>query len=891
MIKQSRMFVRRLLAIMFATCAVMLAQAPLLAAPHNGDIFTLHQADGTTLQLKGYGDDFHGVFESMDGYAVIKDNSRGGFCYASLSADGNDLVSTGVLLGKTKPAGLQKHLRLNQAAAERIAIERRAALTFHTDNYQRWNAWKEDVRKNGFTSTPTHTTTGSYIGMTVLVDFKDDEGTITRDKIDKFCNKAGYKEDDNNGSVYDYYRDNSNSLLSYTNIVVGYYRAKKPKSYYNDKDNDPEVLVKEVADYIKANPPTGFEKLTTFPNGHCCAINILYAGDRPDVWGEGLWPHQSSAGPYDLGGGKQLYNYQWTNMGDKVTLATFCHENGHMICDYPDLYDYTSRSSGVGEFCLMSSNSSATNPEQICAYLKYKSGWGNITCVSKADKNCEIYKSGPETDDHFGNQFYLCQKPGAPTEYFLWENRQKSGRDATLPAAGILVWHVDELGDQNNPSLSANSFHRNYECALVQADNKWQLEKGFNSGDGNDAYYKGNTAAGYADGLTDATAPSAKWWDGSSSGLSITLIGEPKDAMFFDVDVTPTYSVSGTVAGSVAGGVTIFLSGAASATTQTDAKGSFVFNSLLAGTYTLTPSYSDATFTPDNTEVIIAKEDKSGIAFASSGGTARSIAVTTPRGSDTWDTCRPHRVDWNAVGLAGDVTIEVLKSGVSQGTIGTRAAYLTFYEWKIPTSFAPDNDYQIKISSADKPLVSAVSGKFSITYTALRATIGSQFPLYDELNAKPGIYIKTKDGKTKTAKVVWSEKKGNSFEWTAKTAVTNTTLYLEPKGEKERVVTDKFSVIPPVIESSTRMEKEKANYKMRIFGVTGDNPKVWWDLGDGRKLTCADSGYNNEYKGSLDTESVEITFNTKKYDKEKPTKLVISNALGQSEFTYETATK
>src|SRR5260221_11074677 len=40
-------------------------------------------------------------------------------------------------------------------------------------------------------------------------------------------------------------------------------------------------------------------------------------------------------------------------MGAEVTLGTFCRENGHMLCDYPDLYAYGHESSGVGIYCLM----------------------------------------------------------------------------------------------------------------------------------------------------------------------------------------------------------------------------------------------------------------------------------------------------------------------------------------------------------------------------------------------------------------------------------------------------------------------------------------------------------------------------------------------------------
>ncbi len=51
--------------------------------------------------------------------------------------------------------------------------------------------------------------------------------------------------------------------------------------------------------------------------------------------------------------GRVAYDYQFTAMGSELELGTFSHENGHMLCDYPDLYDYGYESSGVGGYCLM----------------------------------------------------------------------------------------------------------------------------------------------------------------------------------------------------------------------------------------------------------------------------------------------------------------------------------------------------------------------------------------------------------------------------------------------------------------------------------------------------------------------------------------------------------
>ena len=119
------------------------------------------------------------------------------------------------------------------------------------------------------------------------------------------------------------------------------------------------------------------------------------------------------------------------------------------------------------------------------------------------------------------NKIYRYANPGTTTEYFLFENRQKTGRDAGIPASGIAIWHIDELGNHNNQSLVPNTTHANYEVTLVQADNLWHFQSNTNSGDSKDLYYLGNTAAAYTNTFNDTSSPNAKWWSGAASGLNV----------------------------------------------------------------------------------------------------------------------------------------------------------------------------------------------------------------------------------------------------------------------------------------------------------------------------------------------------------------------------------
>jgi subtilisin-like proprotein convertase family protein len=204
-------------------------------------------------------------------------------------------------------------------------------------------------------------------------------------------------------------------------------------------------------------------------------------------------------------------------MGSELTLGTFCHENGHMLCDYPDLYDYGNESSGIGAFCLMcgGGNINPKNPVPIGAYLKRLAGWsGSVTALTHGGQ----VSLAADTND-----FAIHARSGR--EYFLIENRRRNGRDAALPGEGLAIWHIDEDGNNSFEHMSAGS---HYECSLEQADGLFQLERGRGLyGDPADLF------AGPAARFADNTRPDSKWWSGSPSQLTIDQISAAGPSVTF----------------------------------------------------------------------------------------------------------------------------------------------------------------------------------------------------------------------------------------------------------------------------------------------------------------------------------------------------------------------
>lgn len=499
-----------------------------MSAPFINERFTFTNPDGTTVEVIGTGNQFFAHFETDDGYTVIQDPKSGFYTYAETSNDKSRLLPViNGIVGQVDPESLnlEKHVRPSSSASNDLATT--------SDLFQstepRWKKRREEKKnqqiKNleaGLKSGPMLApTVGNYVGLCILVEFPDVLQSIGRQEVINFCNQTGYSGFGNNGSVKDYFFDNSRGRLTYTNVVTQYYRASHNRSYYTDPNvaygTRARELIVEALNHFKAQG-FNFNQLTADGSGFIYALNVFYAGPRVNNWSQGLWPHQwALASSFDAGGGKKFSDYQITNMGSSLALRTFCHENGHMICNFPDLYDYASDgigSSGIGHFCLMCYGGNDLNPVQIGAYLKNEAGWStNLTPVNP----------GTASLNAANNDFYLHAKNA--TEYFIIENRQQTARDTFLPDSGLAIWHVDETGNNSNEQMTAA---KHYECSLEQADNNFDLERGLNAGDANDLF-----GAPGATQFNDSTSPDSKWWDSSNSNLKISEISSSAAVMTF----------------------------------------------------------------------------------------------------------------------------------------------------------------------------------------------------------------------------------------------------------------------------------------------------------------------------------------------------------------------
>ena len=485
-----------------------------MPAPFVDQPFTFTQPDGTSIRVRGTGNQFAAVFETEDGYTVTRDPATGYYHYAQRSADGAALLPFGPRVGAADPGsmGIPRNLRAGGGSAVAGAADGGEVFV----GEPRWEERRRERAAAGGAAAggaagaaPEPVVLGEVVGLCLLVEFPDVPAKISRQEIDDFCNKPGYTGFGNKGSVHDYFLDVSGGRLRYRNVVTPYFTAAHARSYYTDRNISYGVRAQElIREGLTHLQQGGFDlgQLTPDPGGFVYALNVFYAGTRINNWAEGLWPHQGSLTPTFPAGGGVLRDYQIADITDELKLRTFCHENGHMVLDYPDLYVYpTSPTSGyssfgVGNYCLMGFGGSETNPVQINGYLKNLSGWSDsVTPVVP----------GTEQSVRAGVNDSLVHRRSA-TEYFVIENRQQVGRDGKLPDEGLLIWHVDETGDNRRPNPR-------YELALEQADGTFDLEHAVDKGDATDLYGPGQTFGA-------STTPNSCWWDGTPSGLEIISI-------------------------------------------------------------------------------------------------------------------------------------------------------------------------------------------------------------------------------------------------------------------------------------------------------------------------------------------------------------------------------
>jgi hypothetical protein len=149
-----------------------------------------------------------------------------------------------------------------------------------------------------------------------------------------------------------------------------------------------------------------------------------------------------------------------------------------------------------------------------------------------------------------------------------------------------------------------------------------------------------------------SVTPSQSGFGFAPTVQAVTLNGANVSSVNFTADATsgPSYTISGTINSAPNSGVTVTLSGAATAATVTDASGNYSFPALANGSYSITPSQSGFGFSPNTQAALVNGASVTGMNFtASTVISTPAIPATFFAVSDTY-AGDPPQISYGAMG-------------------------------------------------------------------------------------------------------------------------------------------------------------------------------------------------------------------------------------------------
>lgn len=276
---------------------------------------------------------------------------------------------------------------------------------------------------------------------------------------------------------------------------------------------------------------TDFSKYDWDGDGEVDQVFVLYAGHGEasyDKDPDTIWPHMHYLSASDYGKSLSLdgvtvdtyaCSSELNGDGNLDGIGTFCHEFSHCM-GFPDLYD-TSYAGwfGMGDFDLMCSGS--YNGDGICpagysAYEKAQCGWLTLKDMTNIEQETSIVGVQPMSAD---GDAYIIKNKGHEDEYYILENRQKTGWDSYLPASGLMITHVDydaDFWDWNMPNTSGK-----YEDANGNTKtNDHQRLTIFRAGKSTDEYGDASDLYPYGsnNSLTKTSSPASTLYNTNSDG-------------------------------------------------------------------------------------------------------------------------------------------------------------------------------------------------------------------------------------------------------------------------------------------------------------------------------------------------------------------------------------
>lgn len=411
-------------------CLSLLVVVTAMAVPAKRGWQTRTQADGTTIEVQQFGDEFYHYMINRDGKQVREINGM----Y--------------VVVGEAPTAEVAKARR-----AQGVARRQRQEVGV-TPNL-------------------------APKGVVILANFSDKsmQSGHTNATFNELCNSTNCTVNSGYPSAREYFKSQSNGSYSPQFDVFGPVTLSNNVAYYGkDKseegdDQHATTAVVEACKLADQQFSINWADYDSDNDGYVDFVYVIYAGLGQADGGAAntIWPHNWSiieACSYGTSGyctypqaqcqvgGKKLDNYAMSSELSSSALSgigTLCHEFGHVM-GLPDLYD-TSYGDNYNncvtpnDWNIMdggSYNADGHCPPNYDPWQKDFFGWHTPINLGTEGKNVTLYANG--TTNYQAYQINATGSYVSPTtsgvRYYI-ENRQAVGWDAPLTGHGMLIWKVN----------------------------------------------------------------------------------------------------------------------------------------------------------------------------------------------------------------------------------------------------------------------------------------------------------------------------------------------------------------------------------------------------------------------------------------------------------------
>ena len=400
--------------------AALLLTLTLGAVPARKEPFTARQPDGSMITLRVHGDEFFHWLTDENGNAV-EQMEDGWYRIVSMQ-------------------GIRSRSTLSSTRRMKAARMRQARLN-------------------------SYLTQGSRHIPVILVAFKDTPFRIDdpNEAFAALLNQPGYSANGANGSVKDYYEDNSKGKFQPVFDVYGPVTLGNNMSYYggndrNGNDQRPEIALYEALQILDQDPSVDFSIYDSDGDGNVDMTLFYYAGynEAEGASAYTIWPHQwsldessNTAAANNSFDGVHFSNYFCTSElkgtagANMCGIGTTCHEFAHSL-GLPDFYDtdYSKNGEAAALFtfslmCTGPYNNNGTMPPYMNAEELLMLGWMEEEAMPTIDSQGQY--SLPPISEWQAAKI----ESGTEGEYFILETRGHQGWDAPLPG-GLLIYHVDK---------------------------------------------------------------------------------------------------------------------------------------------------------------------------------------------------------------------------------------------------------------------------------------------------------------------------------------------------------------------------------------------------------------------------------------------------------------